>query len=67
MTKLDRSIEAISNAIELLESLGYKSGDIHDDLKEALGYCQQRKAAWGRMREAGERYSKGLPPEVRLP
>ena len=29
--------EAIENALELLESLGYKGGDIHDDLELASG------------------------------
>lgn len=28
--------EALQNALDLLESLGYKSGDIHDDLELAI-------------------------------
>ena len=29
-------IEAMENALSLLEALGYQSGDIHDDLKTAI-------------------------------
>ena len=28
--------EALENALEFLESLGYKGGDIHDDLELAI-------------------------------
>ena len=28
--------QALENALEFMESLGYKSGDIHDDLKLAI-------------------------------
>ena len=33
---------ALENAITLLESLGYKSGDIHDDLALALSRMETR-------------------------
>ena len=31
-------IEAMKNALELLEHLGYSSGSIHDDLEAAIKY-----------------------------
>jgi hypothetical protein len=39
MQSLDKRItiqEALENALQLLESLGYKGGDIHDDLALAI-------------------------------
>ena len=35
-------IEALENALTLLESQGYKSGDIHDDLALAISRLQSK-------------------------
>ena len=35
-------LEALQNALELLESEGYKSGDIHDDLALAIQRLKER-------------------------
>ena len=34
-------LEAMENALEMLEALGCRSGDIHDDLKLAIMYVAQ--------------------------
>jgi len=39
------AIQAIANALELLESLGYSFGDIHDDLECVLNRLKRRAAA----------------------
>jgi Holliday junction resolvasome RuvABC DNA-binding subunit len=38
-------IEALENALTALESLGYKSGDIHDDLALAIGRLKSASSA----------------------
>ena len=35
-------LEALQNALELLEAAGYKSGDIHDDLVLAIQRLKER-------------------------
>jgi hypothetical protein len=35
-------IEALNNAMELLESLGYRTGEIHDDLHLAISRIQRK-------------------------
>jgi hypothetical protein len=37
--------EALDNALQFLESLGYISGDIHDDLALACAWINRRKGA----------------------
>jgi len=34
--------EALENALTLLESLGFKGGDMHDDLAQAIGILRVR-------------------------
>ena len=36
-------IEAIENALTFLESLGYTSGDVHDDLSLAIMYVKKNR------------------------
>jgi hypothetical protein len=35
-------IEAMENALSMLEALGYKSGDIHDDLALAINRLKMK-------------------------
>lgn len=41
-------LEALENALTLLESLGYTSGDVHDDLSLAISRLRTRcfKVVW---------------------
>lgn len=41
-------LRALENALELLESEGYKSGDIHDDLALAIQRLRERFPAAAR-------------------
>lgn len=35
-------IEALQNALDLLEANGYKSGDVHDDLELAINRISRK-------------------------
>ncbi len=63
--KLSEAIEAVENAVTFLEALGYKSGDVHDDLANVGVYLRKRKAALEHMRAVGEAYSAGLAPTMK--
>jgi hypothetical protein len=62
MKTTNRTIEAIRNALELLENLGYRSGDIHDDLAEALERAIRRQQRRDEMAAASRAWAQGLGP-----
>ena len=59
-------IEAVENAVQFLESLGYVGGDIHDDLAQALAKLKLRKARRDEMAARAKQWAAGVPPEFRL-
>jgi len=59
-------IEAVENAVQFLESLGYTGGDIHDDLAQALEKLKLRKARRDEMVERAKQWAAGVPAEFRL-
>jgi hypothetical protein len=52
---MTKTIEAIENALTFLEALGYRGGDIHDDLAAALERLRKREKA--------SQWATGVPPE----
>lgn len=62
--RLSQAIESTSEAIEFLEALGYRGGDIHDNLVEVLNYLKARKESLLHAEAISEAWSKGLSPEL---
>jgi hypothetical protein len=67
MPNFDSEIEAIENALTFLETLGYRGGDIHDDLAVALRRIKGRKLRIEKATKSAEDWAKGQHPGLRLP